>query len=116
MACGIFPDQGSNPCPLHWQADLYSLRHEGSPTCFFFKFSVTIFVFSLENFTQLHLKVNVPVAQSCLTLCDPVDYTVMEFSRPEYCSGWPAFPFSRGSSQPRDPPGVSCTAGRFFAS
>ena len=21
MTCGIFPDQGSNPCPLHWQAD-----------------------------------------------------------------------------------------------
>ena len=20
-ACGIFPDQGSNSCPLHWQAD-----------------------------------------------------------------------------------------------
>ena len=20
-ACGIFPDQGSNLCPLHWQAD-----------------------------------------------------------------------------------------------
>ena len=20
-ACGIFPDQSSNPCPLHWQAD-----------------------------------------------------------------------------------------------
>ena len=20
-ACGIFPDQGSNPCPLHWQLD-----------------------------------------------------------------------------------------------
>ena len=20
-ACGIFPDQGSSPCPLHWQAD-----------------------------------------------------------------------------------------------
>ena len=20
-ACGIFPDQGSKPCPLHWQAD-----------------------------------------------------------------------------------------------
>ena len=20
-ACGIFPDQGSNTCPLHWQAD-----------------------------------------------------------------------------------------------
>ena len=21
VACGIFPDQGSNSCPLHWQAD-----------------------------------------------------------------------------------------------
>ena len=21
VASGIFPDQGSNPCPLHWQAD-----------------------------------------------------------------------------------------------
>ena len=20
---GIFPDQGSNPCPLHWQADSF---------------------------------------------------------------------------------------------
>ena len=20
-ACGIFPDQGSNPCPVHWQTD-----------------------------------------------------------------------------------------------
>ena len=20
-ACGIFPDQGSNPCSFHWQAD-----------------------------------------------------------------------------------------------
>ena len=29
-ACGIFPDQGSNPCPLHWQADSQSLRHQGS--------------------------------------------------------------------------------------
>ena len=33
-ACGIFPDQGSNPCPLHWQADSQPLRHQGSP-CFF---------------------------------------------------------------------------------
>ena len=24
-ACGIFPDQGSNPCPLHWQADFFFL-------------------------------------------------------------------------------------------
>ena len=29
-ACGIFPDQGSNPCPLHWQKDSQPLRHQGS--------------------------------------------------------------------------------------
>ena len=32
-ACGIFPDQGSNPCPLQWQADSQPLRHQGSPIC-----------------------------------------------------------------------------------
>ena len=31
MACGIFPDQGLNPCPLHWQADALSPDHQGSP-------------------------------------------------------------------------------------
>ena len=36
-ACGIFPDQGSNPCPLHWQADSQPLHHQGSPVCIFFK-------------------------------------------------------------------------------
>ena len=30
-ACGIPPDQGSNPRPLHWQADSQPLRHQGSP-------------------------------------------------------------------------------------
>ena len=30
-ACGIFPDHGSNPCPLHSQADSQPLHHQGSP-------------------------------------------------------------------------------------
>ena len=30
-ACGILPDQGPNPHPLHWQADSQPLRHQGSP-------------------------------------------------------------------------------------
>ena len=34
-ACGIPPDQGSNPCPLHWQADSQPLRHQGSPWTYF---------------------------------------------------------------------------------
>ena len=29
-ACGIFPDQGSNLCLLHWQVDSYPLHHQGS--------------------------------------------------------------------------------------
>ena len=32
VACGIFPDQGSNLCPVHWQADSYALHHQGSPS------------------------------------------------------------------------------------
>ena len=31
MACGIFPDQGWNPCPLNWQADSLLLDYQGSP-------------------------------------------------------------------------------------
>ena len=31
MACGIFPDQGLNPCSLNWQADSQPLHHQGSP-------------------------------------------------------------------------------------
>ena len=30
-ACGILPDQGSNPCPLHWQADSQPLAPPGKP-------------------------------------------------------------------------------------
>ena len=30
-ACGIFLDQGSNLCSLHWQADPQPLHHQGSP-------------------------------------------------------------------------------------
>ena len=39
VACGLFPDQGLNPYPLHWQADSQPLRHQGSPQVFFFNCS-----------------------------------------------------------------------------
>ena len=35
-ACGILPDQGSNPCSLHRQAVSQPLRHRGSPKLAFF--------------------------------------------------------------------------------
>ena len=28
VACGIFPDKGSNPCPLHCQVDFQPLDHQ----------------------------------------------------------------------------------------
>ena len=49
-ACGIFPDQGSNPCPLHWQADSQPLRHQGSPPLSFLNnFFFVVFKNNLFN-------------------------------------------------------------------
>ena len=31
VACGIFPDQVSSPCPLRWQAGSQLLDHLASP-------------------------------------------------------------------------------------
>ena len=60
------------------------------------------------------------VAQSCLTLCDPMDcsppgssaHGVLQAAALE----WAAISSSRGSSQLRDRTCVSCIAGRFFTS
>ena len=60
-------------------------------------------------------KVKVKVVQSCQTLCDPMDYTVHGISKARILE-WVAFPFSRGSSQPRNQTQVSHIAGRFFTS
>ena len=43
----------------------------------------------------------VKVAQSCLTICNPMDYTVHWIIEARILE-WVAFPFSRGSSQPRE--------------
>ena len=37
VACGILLDRGTNPCPLHWQADSQPLRYQGSPHTQFFE-------------------------------------------------------------------------------
>ena len=57
----------------------------------------------------------VKVAQSCPTLCDPMGYTVHGILQARILE-WAAFPFSRGSSRPKNPTGVSCIAGGFFTS
>ena len=52
--------------------------------------------------------VKVLVAQSCLSLCDPVEILQARILE------WVAMLSSRGSPQPRDRIWVSCIAGRFF--
>ena len=60
-------------------------------------------------------KVKEKVTQSCLTLCDPVDYTVHGILQARLLE-WVAFPFSRGSSQPRERTQVSHVAAGFLTS
>ena len=58
------------------------------------------------------------VAQSCPTLCDPMDYSLPGSSVRGIFQArvleWIAISFSRGSSQPRDWTQVSCIAGKCF--
>ena len=55
------------------------------------------------------------VAQLCPILFDPMGYRVDGILQARILE-WVAFPFSRGSSQPRDRTQVSCIAGGFFTS
>ena len=66
-----------------------------------------------EMSTIVWWKWKMKVAQSYLALFDPMDYTVHVILQARMLE-WVAFPSSRGSSQPRNRTGVSCTAGRFF--
>ena len=53
------------------------------------------------------------MAQSCPTHCDPTDYTVHGILQARILE-WVAFPFSRGSSKPRNQTQVSRITGGFF--
>ena len=61
---------------------------------------------------------SVKVAQSCPTLCDPMDHSPPSSSVHGILQArileWVAVPFFTGSSQPRDQTHVSCIAGGFF--
>ena len=77
------------------------------------------FVFGIDRGVPQFLKESESeVAQSCLTLCDPMDCSPPGSSVPGILQAsileWVAFPFSRGSSRPRDRTRVSRIAGRGF--
>ena len=92
---GIFLTQGSNPGLLHCRQILYFLSHQ-----------------RLRPQNEL---LKVKVAQSCLTLSDPMDDAVHGILQARTLE-WVGPPFSRGFSQPRDQTQVSHIAGRFFTS
>ena len=62
-------------------------------------------IYDGSSWSVLFVK-KVKVAQLCLTLCDPKDYTVHGILQARILQ-WVAFPFSRGSFQPRDRTQVS---------
>ena len=94
---GIFPIEGLNPGLPHCRWILYQLSYQGS----------------LEK--VIWWQSEVKVTQSCLTLCDPMDYTVHGNLLARILE-WVAIPFSRGSSRPWDRTQVSRLAGEFFTS
>ena len=57
----------------------------------------------------------VKVTQLHLTLCNPMNYSVHEILQDRVLE-WAAYPFSSGSSWPRNWTGVSCIADGFFTS
>ena len=87
---GIFPTQGLSPGLLHCRK-IWATRE------------------ALRGSTE------VKVAQSCQTLCNPMDWIFHGILQARILERV-AFPFSRGSSQPRDRTQVSHIAGGFFTS
>ena len=77
--------------------------------------SHNVYIHQNIKFYILKVKMKVEVAQSCPTLCDPMDCTVHGILQARILE-WVAFPFSRGSSRPRDGTQVSRIAGGFFTS
>ena len=77
-----------------------------------------IFISDRCTLILVDVKVKVLAAQSCLTLFNPMNYSLPGSSVHGILQArileWVAILFSMGSSWPRDPTQVSCTAGRFF--
>ena len=71
-----------------------------------------------NNFTFFKVFVRMLVAQSCLTLCNSMNYNMPDSSVCGILQArileWVAISFSRRSFQPRDQTQVTCIAGKFF--
>ena len=67
---------------------------------------------SLWPNSSIYIKMKGKV-QSCPTLCNPMDYTIHGILQVRILE-WVAYPFSSGSSWPRNRTWISCIAGGFF--
>ena len=114
---GIFPSQGLNLGLLYCRRTLYPLSHQGSPILSKVihkhkKRAVWLFP------KHLKVQVKVLVAQSSLTICDPMNCSLpgssVHGTSQARILEWVAIPFSRGSSWPRDRTQVSWIGDRFF--
>ena len=61
-ACGIFQDQESNPCPLHWQEDSQPLDHQGTPK------TTLVLVWSQAGYSFSLLETSLPSAGALIIL------------------------------------------------
>ena len=112
-ACGILPDQGLNPCLLHWQVDSLPLSHQRSPVYLFLMETLIRKAFFLPNNKEMQnytvtdlvspakeapfLIASFNAKWNCSVMSDSATpWTVayeaplsMGFSRQEYWSGLP---------------------------
>ena len=85
---GIFPDQGSNPCLLHWHVEDHVF------TIFltwFFPYYSVMFMSSRALCMYICMCVHAKSLQLCATLCNPMESSLLPvgFSKQEYWSGLP---------------------------
>ena len=103
-----------SPAPLHTQAHTHTHVYEGMG-----RVSVCVLCVRIYNvYISKLVESESEVAQSCPTLCDPMDCSLPGSSIHGILQArileWVAISFSRGSSQPRDWIRVSRIAGRCF--
>ena len=109
-------------CLKNWVVDLLTVEfweffiHSGCQSVAYLFIPCTVSF--VEQKFLIQWKVTVLVAQSCPTLCDPIDCSPPGSSVHGIFQArileWVAISFSRGSSWPRDWTWVSHISGRFF--
>ena len=112
-----FPTQGLNPGPQQWECGVLTTGPPGnSPIVQLL--NVWDEFPKFRNTEWVKWNTGILVAKSCLTLCDPVDYSPQGYSVHGISQArileWIAISISKESSWPRDRTQVSCIVDRRF--